>query len=166
VFRVLADLTTVEPLQSLDQTWLIILIVGQSGFNQSLSDEAYVPQLAAISATHHHAFPSKPHKVPSFLLVAFVGITLRALNVEACDQVHHLGDRAKRLISGVLILIDDEPIRVFQSGIAERRDSALFVCTKDHGNEVEQLAVRRVEIRFGDIISLGRPIDRIVSLGI
>ena len=107
-----------------------------------MSDEGYVPQLAAIRATHHHAFPSKPHEIPPFLLVLSVGITLGALGVESRNQIHHLGHRTKRLISGIFILINDELIRVVHAGMADRRDRALFVCTKDPGDEIEQIFVR------------------------
>jgi hypothetical protein len=80
--------------------------------------------------------------------------------------MHCVGYRSKRLTFGVLILPDNALIRVFHGGITERRDTALFVCTKEHEDEIEQLAVRRVEVRFGDIISLSRPINRIINLGI
>jgi hypothetical protein len=62
--------------------------------------------------------------------------------VEACNQIHHLGHRAKRLISSILVLINDELIRVIYTGMADRWDRALFVCTKDPGDEIEQIFVR------------------------
>ena len=69
MFRVLADLTAVDPVQGLDQTWLVFFIVRESRFHEGLCDKAYIPQLAAISAAHHHAFGGKPHEVLSFLLM-------------------------------------------------------------------------------------------------
>jgi hypothetical protein len=46
------------------------------------------------------------------------------------------------LISSILVLINDELIRVIYTGVADRWDRALFVCTKDPGDEIEQILVR------------------------
>ena len=86
--------------------------------------------------------------------------------MEACDQIHHLGHRPKRLVASVLVLIDNELIRILHTSRTERGTSALLVRAKYHSDEIEQLAVRCVEVCFGDVVSLSRPVDGIVCLGI
>ena len=69
-------------------------------------------------------------------------------------------------MASVLVLIDDELIRILHTSRTERGDSALLVRAEYHSNEVEQLAVRRVEVCFGDVVSLSRPVDCVICLGI
>jgi len=69
-------------------------------------------------------------------------------------------------MASVLVLIDNKLIRKLHTRRTERRDSALLVRAKYHSDEIEQLAVRCVEVCFGDVVSLSWPVDRIVCLGI
>ena len=69
-------------------------------------------------------------------------------------------------MASVLILIDNKLIRKLHTRRTERRDSALLVRAKYHSDEIEQLAVRCVEVCFGDIVSLSWPVDRIICSGI
>jgi hypothetical protein len=42
----------------------------------------------------------------------------------------------------------------------------LFICAKDGCDEIEKLAVRRVEVRCGEDVFMGRSIDSMVGLGV
>ena len=69
-------------------------------------------------------------------------------------------------MASVLVLVDDELIRILHASGTERGNSTLLVRAKYHSDEIEQIAVRGMEVCFGDVVSLSWPVDRIVSLGI
>lgn len=61
VFRILLNLTLVEPLEQLGRRGVVLGSEGEVGFVQRLGDESRVPELGTVRPRHQHAVLGHPH---------------------------------------------------------------------------------------------------------
>lgn len=94
------------------------------------------------------------------------GVTIRSVDIVPHDEVHHLIHWSKVLVVSVLVLFDDEIVDKVEAGSTKWWQRTSFVDSEDSKETIQCKGVRSINVSWGDMISLSRPVYRIIVFGI
>ena len=144
VHSIALDLCLIQPLESFHATCTIRLLGSESGFDNSLGNESYIPQLTPVGTGHHHAFLRKPHKIGSSSSMLLERIAFRTIDVPPDYEVHHLVNGPKVLKVGVIVFGKYKVVNPLEGGTTKRGKGTLLVLGEDDIQAIEKSGMGRI----------------------
>lgn len=147
--RILFNLTHIQPLQRLQQTFPILLLIPQLALHHCLRNEHDIPQLRPIRPPYEKTLFGDPHTIRADVHVTFVGFGLGSFDDVADDGVHHHVNGREILVPGVIVFVFDLVVDDIEGHATEGWEGAVFVGSEDDVGEFEEGRVWNVEVGRG-----------------